>query len=425
MSSKTKKMISGILSATLMISISPTVSYGWQTENDTMGYTEEITEEPAWIEVDGIEGGRIKFDKETGTIMGAEDSITIANIPSYINGTAVTTIADQAFCYCENLTQVTIPVGVTTIGGDAFSNCIRLTTLELPDGLTTIGEEAFWNCHSLTKIDIPSSVTEIGYSAFRHCDSLVSLVLPDGITNIEWATFTNCLDLVAITIPASVTSIEHHAFWFCDSLTDIYFGGTKEQWDAIEIIEKWGKEGFSNPSTDEDYWDKLSSIEQAIPDDVTIHYGSTTSPDIAAPLNKRWITVDGIEGGQIRFDYATGTIIDAEDDVKIAHIPRVINDVEVKAIGNYVFNRRLTEVTIPDSVTSIGAKAFSYCSSLTEVTIPASVGDISINPVVNCKNLVAINVATDNEHYTDIDGVLFNKDVTQTISYPSKKNTST
>ena len=87
--------------------------------------------------------------------------------------------------------------------------------------------------------------------------------------------------------------------------------------------------------------------------------------------------------------------------------------------------KSLTKITIPDSVTSIGDGAFSGCSNLTTITIPNSVTSIGRNMMQGCINLININVSNDNLEYADIDGVLYNKPLTELIIYPtSQKSTS-
>ena len=55
---------------------------------------------------------------------------------------------------------VTVESGVTSIGNNAFSGCQNLTSVELPDGITSIGYGVFYGCSSLTDVNIPDSVTD-------------------------------------------------------------------------------------------------------------------------------------------------------------------------------------------------------------------------------------------------------------------------
>jgi hypothetical protein len=81
------------------------------------------------------------------------------------------------------------------------------------------------------------SVTGIGDNAFSDCSDLTSITIPAGVTVIgDWA-FSYCGGLKSITIPDSVTSIGDYAFYDCASLTDVYFTGSEEEWNAIDIGE--------------------------------------------------------------------------------------------------------------------------------------------------------------------------------------------
>ncbi|MBQ9492838.1 MAG: leucine-rich repeat domain-containing protein [Oscillibacter sp.] len=152
-----------------------------------------------------VTGGNIYFDADSGTVTDCDNwGVTEAVIPLKINGVEVTSIGDFAFYLQTGLIKV-----------------------KMPDSVTSIGEWAFATCDSLTSIKIGNGVTSIGASAFYACDNLTSM-----------------------EISASVTSIGNLAFSGCNSLRDIYYGGTKAQWKAIDGI----------------------SDSNLISDSITIHY---------------------------------------------------------------------------------------------------------------------------------------------------------
>ena len=184
---------------------------------------------------------------------------------------SVTSIGDYAFKYCNSLTNITIPYGVTSIGESAFSNCKDLATVVIPNSVTNIGNYAFNYCHSLTNITIPDSVTSIGADALAYCNKLTTInvdannvkycsengilynadktkiitfpqgkadtkfEIPDSVTSIGNHAFVECSGLTSITIPSSVTDIGDYAFYHCKNLTNIYYNGTEEQWNKINI----------------------------------------------------------------------------------------------------------------------------------------------------------------------------------------------
>ena len=113
----------------------------------------------------------------------------------------------------------------------------KLTSITIPENITSIGRCAFSGCDGLTSITIPDSVTSIGSAAFENCSGLTSIVIPDSVTSIDHWAFQYCTGLTSATIGNGVKSISRYAFWDCASLKDIYFNGTKDQWNVIKKID--------------------------------------------------------------------------------------------------------------------------------------------------------------------------------------------
>lgn len=134
------------------------------------------------------------------------------------------------YCYSQDLSRPRIerPWG--------FDNTI--TVVQIEAGVTSIGDDAFRHCEYLTSVTIPSSVTRIGDCAFGDCPSLTSVTIPDSVTSIghlAFAGFEDSSGLTSVTIGSGVTSIGDSAFDCCFDLADVYYGGSKAQWNAISI----------------------------------------------------------------------------------------------------------------------------------------------------------------------------------------------
>lgn len=154
-------------------------------------------------------------------ITDCDDSVIEMFIPAEIEGLPVMSIRDYAFCYCINLSSITLSDNITHIGDCAFDSCRILKSISIPNGVTSIGDFTFSYCYKLASITIPDSVTSIGNSAFKCCYSLSNISIGDGVTNIGESAFENCSSLSSIIIPVNVKSIGYEAFYECSGLESI------------------------------------------------------------------------------------------------------------------------------------------------------------------------------------------------------------
>lgn len=145
-------------------------------------------------------------------------------------------IGKNAFTNCSKLHKISLPESVTTIEDDAFNGCKSLTSIVIPDGVKTIAWGTFMNCTKLKEVTIPESVTTISLYAFSYCTSLTSIFIPEGVTTIYEYAFYCCSNLQTVYIPASVTRIRSYAFGGCSSLADVYYSGSEDQWNNVNLI---------------------------------------------------------------------------------------------------------------------------------------------------------------------------------------------
>lgn len=183
------------------------------------------------------------YSSDTNGVLFSKDKTTLVQYPigrtetSYSIPNSVTLIGWNAFSSSENLINVTIPNSVRIIKFGAFQYCANISKIVIPEGVVSIENAVFQGCPHLKSVTLPDSVTSIGGLAFSSCTSLKSIVIPEGISTIRGDTFYKCTSLESITIPVSVKSIAKWAFSWCDNLTDIYYAGTKTQWNGITIDE--------------------------------------------------------------------------------------------------------------------------------------------------------------------------------------------
>ena len=267
-----------------------------------------------------------------------------------------------------------------------------------------IGEWAFWYCKSLTSVIIPNSVTSIGNSAFSNCSGLTSIKIPNSVTSIGWNAFAGCIGLTSIIIPNSVTSIGDYAFYGCYGLTSIRVEDGNTKYDSREncnaIIETATNTLISGCQN------------TIIPNSVTSIGRSTFSgcsglTSIIIP-NSVMSIGDGafygcfgltsirVEDGNTKYDSRDNcnAIIETATNTLISGCQNTIIPNSVTSIGERAFSgcSSLTSLTIPNSVTSIGWGAFSNCSGLTSITIPNSVTSIGNAAFYDCSSLTSVTI---------------------------------
>lgn len=152
-----------------------------------------------------------------------------SNLTSVTLPKGITSLGDDCFGNCESLTNVTLPEGITSLGYYCFGGCYSLTDITLPKGITSLEEMCFYSCHSLTSITLPEGITSLGDGCFDGCWRLTSIILPKGITSLGYGCFQGCWSLTSITLPEGITSLGTKCFKGCKNLTSVSFPATLKE----------------------------------------------------------------------------------------------------------------------------------------------------------------------------------------------------
>ena len=333
-----------------------------------------------WVDIDIYINS--SFEDYSNPTYYAEDLYINNELLTDVKITTADAIKKDAFHNCQSIKSVEIGNSVTSIGENAFSGCSGLTSVTIPNSVTSIGWDAFEGCSGLTSVTIPNSVTSIGEDAFYstgiyknnsnwdngvlYIDNCLikaksdvvkgSYTIKKGTRIIGSSAFEDCSGLTSVTIPNSVTSIGYKAFNSCSGLTSVTIGNsvTSFGWGAFN-----GCSGLTSVIWNAKNCEDFSS--------------STYSPfyDIRSSLTS--------------FTFGN----------EVEHIPAYLC---------YYMNN-LKEVTIGNSVTSIGQHAFFECSGLTKVNYLGTIDkwvDIDFEDYYSNPTYYTKDLYINNELLTDV-----------------------
>lgn len=254
---------------------------------------------------------------------------------------SATSITSNIYYIPSKLQSVTITGSNIPFG--AFSNCTNITSVTIGNNVTSIASSAFEGCTGLTSVNISDIVAwcnisfgDANANPFYYADDLyingelvTQIVIPDSITSISPYAFSYCTSLTSITVSENVTNIGDYAFSNCTGLDNI---------TIPQNVTNIGASVFHNCKN-------LKSIEVA------------NDNDVYKSIDGNLYTYDG----RILIQYAIG---------KTATEFAVSNSVTSIEAYAFAYCSSLVEIMVPDSVDSIGACAFFECSSLETITLP-------------------------------------------------------
>ncbi|MDE6026012.1 MAG: leucine-rich repeat domain-containing protein [Lachnospiraceae bacterium] len=382
------------------------------------------------------------------------ESLTQMKIPS-----SVTSIGRYAFVRCANLTSIIVDTASQTYSSEdgILYNKDKTTLIScpegkkgkvtIPDSVTSIGENAFYGCKNLTSIELPSSVTSIGIMAFYGCENLTKIKIPSSVTSIVDYVFSFCTNLTSIEIPPSVIDISSVAFSSgyrsnltiygeADSFAWIYADFYDIKFVAGSMPEEPKPEKptpVSAPKVGETFTDTKSKAKYKVTGKQTVSYIKTTatSGKVTIPAtvkykgktfkvtvvykgafkNKTGITavtfgkyITSVGSGAFSGCKKLKTVTLNKNLTKLGDkafyncksLAEIKIGSNVKTIGKSAFAgcAKLKKVTLGTGLTTIGDAAFSKCTALTAITIPKNVKKIGKQAFYGCKKLKSITIKT-------------------------------
>ena len=317
----------------------------------------------------------------------------LTSLKNLVIGNSVTNIRSHAFKGCTGLTAVTLPNAMTDIGGWAFAYCTGLTEVTIPNAVTYIGSGAFSGCTGLTEVTIPNAVTEIGFSAFSGCTGLTEVTIPNAVTHIGDGVFAYCTGLKKVIWNArNVQNFLHnystYPFLSCKQLTDFVFGEEVEHIPALLCCELASLKnlviGNSVTSIGISAFDGCSGLTEVI-------WNARNVQDFQDNSSRPFSGCDRLT------DFVFGEEVEHIPDYlcyQLTSLNTIVIPNSVTSIGTNAFSfcSGLKTVTIPNSVKSIGDKAFYFCKGLTEVSIPNSVTNIGSSAFEDCTELKTVTI---------------------------------
>lgn len=265
--------------------------------------------------------------------------------------------------------------------------------------VSSIGDFAFSGDTKLREIQLPDSINHIGQSAFEGCSNLVSVNIPDSVTEIESYTFKDNVRLSYIEIGQNsrLKSIGDFAFSGCQRLRTIDLPKTLESVNGSAFVGTLSMTKI-NADKGNPYFVSTSGVLFNKSKTTLVAYPAAISSAYRLPDVTRNI-------GIYAFAYSAAGSVDL-------NAAEVIDDYAF--IGSYI-----KSVVIPDSTTTLGDGAFSYCFNLKDVNIGSGITHIPSKAFINTSSLKQIDIP---ENIMVIESEAFSLSAINTVNFAKKGN---
>lgn len=321
-------------------------------------------------------------------------SLTSIDLPKNLKN-----IPAKLFKGCKNLKKIKLPTNVTIIKKGAFYNCSKLENIVINSKAYAIGDRAF-AYSGIKKLKLNENMQFIGNGAFRDT-KLRSIKLGDKVTFIGKGIFKGCENLKVVNVPASVKGINMGAFGGCTSL------------EAINVAA--GNENYSSLSGVLYNKDKSKLLQYPV---------NKKSTSFVSPSGIEVIRDSAFEGNRhLKSVTINAKTIGMNSFFNMENLKNVklVNTIHIKPSA-FAENKKLTNVILPDSITTIDNLGFCG-TNIRTINIPSSLQKLGASVFDNCKNLTEFTGGRTSKFVVQ-DGVLYTANMKSLIKYPAKKSNS-
>lgn len=296
------------------------------------------------------------------------------------------------------------------LGDYMFYNANQLKTIKIPTSTVSIGYLAVGDCNGITEFDIPDNVTYINQAAFEVCSSLENVKFGKGLKTIDGYAFKSCEALKEAILPEGLESLNDYAFYGCSSMTKAFIPST------VKTIG-WFTFSGNSSLTDLTISDGVQTITE------NAFSGCSSLQKLVIPNSVNSIEASAFDGCESLTDVTLSKNITEISDgmfssctnLQTLDIPEGVVRIGEEA---FCYDENLKSLSIPNSLTEIGDNAFFSCENLKEITLGADFEALGADAFKFCDSLEKINISDENELYSSIDGVLYDKDKSTLLFLP-------
>ena len=286
--------------------------------------------------------------------------------------------------------RVTIPDTVEVVGESAFENNQKVQFVVIPKSVKRLDAYVFWGCNNLEEVVLGKGLTAVDEYSFAGCTGLKQITIPENIQSIDAQAFAGCVNLTDIYIPATVTGIAEDAFLNCDNVTIHADEGSV----AAQFAQKLAEQKNRDPLVTAAPVQTPTAVSRPDTQATTEPVSTATPAPVATPVPGNVLGSTIIVGNHALVMVHPGEekvqqgYTEPEAGQETGEEQDITAETENGKIPEWMYyrNQSVGAVTIPEGTTEIGRFAFSR-SSLRTVTIPEGVTVIDYAAFYHCDNL--------------------------------------